>query len=326
MNVTIKDHVTKKSIKRKNTKDSLSKIYFLTMSLLSASFIFMIIIFVLSKGIKPFVSTSYLKSDLSGFLEPVNFIDFIFKGMWLDGSVGISSRYGIGFAVINTFIVVFGALIIAIPVSVVTALFIARVAKKKLGNTVRTIVELLASIPSIIYGVFGLGLVSKFVSFLADITGNRVSGVTSLLSTSIVLSIMVLPTITAVSETAIRSVKKDIINGSLALGATEMQTNIKVVLTSAKSGIFAGIILGVGRALGEATAVAMVSGNLFSGIGLNPFGTTTTLTSRMLLGFKETIGMDYDIRFSVGVILLGVIIITNFILKRIFLRVGNINE
>lgn len=306
--------------------DSFSKSYFLIASLLSASFIFMIVIFVVSKGAQPFLSTTYLKSDLSGYLNPVNFLDFIFKRMWLDGSVGLSSNYGIGFAIINTFIVVFGALLIAIPISVTTALFIARIATKKFGNIVRTVVELLASVPSIIYGVFGLGVVSKVVVFLADITGNRTSAGMSLLTTSIVLAIMVLPTITAVSETSIRSVKKDIINGSLALGATEMQTNFKVVLTSAKSGIFAGIILGVGRALGEATAVAMVSGNLFSGIGLDPFGTTTTLTSRMLLGFKETIGMDYDIRFSVGIVLLGVIIVTNFVLKRIFLKVGNINE
>ena len=326
MSASIRDHITQKSIRRKNLTDSFSKSYFLVMALLSASFIFMIVIFVVSKGAQPFLSTQYVKSNLTGFLEPVNLIRFIFGGMWLDGSVGLSSSYGIGFAIVNTFIVVFGALVIAIPVSVLTALFIARVAKKKLANTVRTVVELLASIPSIIYGVFGLGVVSKIVIFLADITGNRTSAGMSLMTTSIVLAIMVIPTITAVSETSIRSVKKDIINGSLALGATEMQTNYKVVLTSAKSGIFAGIILGVGRALGEATAVAMVSGNLFSGIGIDLFGTTTTLTSRMLLGCKETIGMDYDIRFSVGVVLLGVIILTNFVLRRIFLKVGNINE
>lgn len=326
MSISIRDHITKKNIRKKNLSDSFSKTYFLTASLLSASIIFMIVIFVVSKGAQPFISTSYLKSNLTGFLEPVNIMDFIFRGMWLDGSVGLSSNYGIGFAIVNTFIVIFGALLIAVPISVTTALFIARVSSRRLGNIVRTVVELLASIPSIIYGVFGLGVISKVVAFLGEITGNRTSAGLSLLTTSIVLAIMVLPTITAVSETSIRSVKKDIINGSLALGATEMQTNFKVVLTSAKSGIFAGITLGVGRALGEATAVAMVSGNLFSGIQLNPFGTTTTLTSRMLLGFKETIGMDYDIRFSVGIVLLGVIILTNFVLKRIFVKVGNIHE
>lgn len=326
MDFTLKDHITKKNIRKKNRTDKISKAFFLICSILSASFILMIIFFVVSKGATPFFSHAYKTTDGLTNLDPVNFFRFITKDMWLEGSVGYSSDYGIGFAIINTFIVVFGALIIAIPISVLTALFIARIASKKFGDVVRTVVELLASIPSIIYGVFGLGVVAKIVSVMADLIGLKTSAGLSLLTTSIVLAIMVMPTITAVSETAIRSVKQDIINGSLALGATEIQTHFKVVLTSAKSGIFAGVILGVGRALGEATAVSMVSGNLFSGINLNPFGTTTTLTSRMLLGFKETIGLDYDIRFSVGVVLLAVIIITNFILRRIFLKVGNLDD
>ena len=100
----------------------------------------------------------------------------------------------------------------------------------------------------------------------------------------------------------------------------------KVVLTSAKSGIFAGIILGVGRALGEATAVSMVSGNSFSGITVNPLATTSTLTSRMLLGIKETSGIDYDIRFSVGLVLMVVILVTNLVLKAVMKKVGNLYE
>jgi phosphate transport system permease protein len=97
-------------------------------------------------------------------------------------------------------------------------------------------------------------------------------------------------------------------------------------LVAAKSGIFAGIILGVGRALGEATAVAMVSGNRFSGVNLNPLGTTATLTSRMLLGLKDTTGIDYDIRFSVGLVLIAVILITNVGLKYVMRKIGNLDE
>jgi phosphate transport system permease protein len=101
---------------------------------------------------------------------------------------------------------------------------------------------------------------------------------------------------------------------------------MKVVLTAAKSGIFAGIILGVGRALGEATAVALVSGNLFAGIQLNPLGTTATLTSRMLLGIKDTTGIDYDIRFSIGLVLMAVIVITNLTLNFVMKHLGGMHE
>ena len=324
--VSIRNHITKKNIDRKNRTDLISRYYFLITAMMSASFIIMVVVFVVGKGIQPFISTDYLNTTLTEYMTPVNFFDFITKDMWLDGPVGISSMYGIGFAIINTLIAVAGSIILAVPVAVLTALFIAKIAPKKIAAVLRQIVELLASIPSIIYGVFGLGVISRLVASLGEATGNQTSAGLSLLTTILVLAIMILPTITVMSETAIRSVEKPIIQGSLALGASEMQTYFKVVLASAKSGIFAGIVLGVGRALGEATAVSMVSGNLFSGIQTNLFGTTTTLTSRMLLGIKETTGIDYDIRFSVGVVLMAVIIITNIVLRAIMKKVGNLDD
>lgn len=324
--VNIREHITQKNIDRKNRTDLISRYYFLITAMLSASFIIMIVVFVVGKGIQPFVSNDYMNTTLTGTMDRVNFFDFITKDMWLDGPVGQSSMYGIGFAVINTLIAVAGAILLSVPVGIMTSLFIAKIAPKPLAAVLRQIVELLASIPSIIYGVFGLGVIAKAVSALGASTGNQTSAGLSLLTTILVLAIMILPTITAMSETAIRSVEKPIIEGSLALGASDMQTYFKVVLTSAKSGIFAGVILGVGRALGEATAVSMVSGNLFSGVQTSLFGTTTTLTARMLLGIKETTGMDYDIRFSVGVVLMAVIILTNVGLKFIMNRFGNLDE
>ena len=134
---------------------------------------------------------------------------------------------------------------------------------------------------------------------------------------------MIIPTITLISITSIKSVKEDYIKGSLALGASPTQTNFKVVLTSAKSGIFSGIILGVGRALGEATAVTMVAGNATSGPTFNLFDITRTLTSTMLANIKETSGLSYDIRFSVGIFLILIILVTNLILNFIRKRIGN---
>ena len=211
------------------------------------------------------------------------------------------------------------------PIGVLTALFIAKIAPKRIANFLRTVIELLAAIPSIIYGLFGFTIVLPWVYEFAKVFGVQSAGGSSVLSTVIVLSLMILPTITALSEVAIRAVGKDIEHGSLALGATKTQTNFKVVLASAKSGIFTSAILGIGRALGEATAVNLVAGSARSGPSFGLFQTTGTLTSTMLEGFKETIGIDYDIRFSVGLVLMVVILITNASLNFVKRKVGNVD-
>ncbi len=315
----VRDFITEKKIKRKSKIDKISQNIFRAVAIISASIVIFIVIFITIKGISPFISNAYSEGR-------VNPIKFLFSLTWLKGAVGESNLYGIGFAAINTLIVVIIAIILAVPVGVITALFIAKIAPKKIASLLRSIVELLAAIPSIVYGVFGAGLISAGVIFAADLLGQSNSAGKSVITTSLVLAIMILPTITVVSENAIRAVNKDLINGSLALGATKNQTYFKVVLTSAKSGIFAGIILGVGRALGEATAVSMVSGNRASGIAFAPFDITSTLTSRMLLGIKETTGLDYDIRFSVGIVLIGVILGTNILLKLVLKKVGKIDD
>jgi phosphate transport system permease protein len=287
-------------------------------TLLSASFIIVIVIFIIMKGITPFVT------DNDG-LGPVNIWKFITGSVWLKGTAFQSNLYSVGFIILNTLYVAFLALLLSLPIGVLTALFIAKIAPKKLAEFLRTIVELLASIPSIVYGLFGSGVILSFVYNLADFFGVQSKGGNSVLATVLVLALMTLPTITAVSEVAIRSVRKDIEEGSLALGATKTQTNFKVVLASAKSGIFAAAILGIGRSLGEATAVSLVAGNAQSGPNFGIFDITTTLTSTMLKGLKETTGIDYDIRFSVGIILMIVILLTNFILNTVKKRVGNVN-
>ncbi|MEE0384441.1 PstC family ABC transporter permease, partial [Amedibacillus dolichus] len=149
-------------------------------------------------------------------------------------------------------------------------------------------------------------------------------GGASLLAVILLLAIMIFPTITSLSITAINAVDTEMELGSLALGATKTQTNFKVVLASAKSGIFAGAILGIGRAFGEATAVAMVAGNKMFGPTFHLFDTTRTLTTTMLSGLKETSGLDYDIRFSVGLVLMAVILLSNLILNYVKKRVGKL--
>jgi len=284
----------------------------------SASFIFIIVGVIIFKGITPFITNN-------GGLGRVDFIRFITGDTWLTGTAFQSNLYSIGFIIVSTVFIALVSLLIALPIGVMTALFIAKVAPKKIAETFRTIIEILASIPSIIFGLFGATLIKPFIYELSAIFGYQSKGGNSMLATILVLVIMTVPTIATISEVAIRSVNQKIIHASLALGATESQTNFKVVLTAAKSGIFASAILGIGRALGEATAVSLVAGSRKSGFSFDIFDTTSTLTSIMLEGMKETTGIDYDIRFSVGIILMIIILLTNAVLNFIKRKVGNID-
>lgn len=298
-------------IRKKLSQDILVKRLFFGAALFSSSCILVIVLFVLFKGIQPFMpGYAYGQVDL---------LQFLFGTVWRQDQ-GI---YGVGYIIINTFVSTFGALILAFPVSVLTALFIAKIAPKKIAAVMTTVVELLASIPSVVYGVFAAGMIVKLVKWLAALFGIATAGGSSLLAVILLLAIMIFPTITSLSVTAIQAVDKDLELGSLALGATKTQTNFKVVLTSAKSGIFAGAILGIGRAFGEATAVSMVAGNKLFGPTFNMFDITRTLTSTMLAGMKETTGLDYDIRFSVGIVLMGVILVSNLLLNYVKKKVGH---
>ena len=308
--------ITKRN--KKENIDIVVRMFFLISTIISASFIIIIIVFISMKGIIPFITDN-------GGIGSVNIIRFLTGSVWLSGTVFQSNFYSVGFIIINTLYIALLSLMISLPIGVLTALFIARVAPKKIAEFLRTVVELLASIPSIVYGLFGSGVILVFVYNFADLLGIQSKGGNSVIATVLVLALMTLPTITAISEVSIRSVRKDIEHGSLALGATKTQTNFKVILASAKSGIFASAILGIGRALGEATAVSLVAGNAKSGPTLAFFETTSTLTSTMLEGLKETTGIDYDIRFSVGIVLMIVILLTNIILNYIKKKVGNVD-
>lgn len=303
---------------QKEVMDFVIRTMFLLATVISASFIIIIVIFIAREGVIPFVTNN-------DGIGPVNLYKFLTGLTWLEGTAFQSNLYSVGFIIINTLYISLLSLILAMPVGVLSALFIAKIAPKRIAEVLRTVVELLAAVPSIVYGLIGAGLILPWIYDFAKLFGVQSKGGNSVLATVMVLSLMILPTITALSEVAIRSVRSDIEHGSLALGATTTQTNFKVVLTSAKSGIFASAILGIGRALGEATAVSLVAGNARSGPSFGLFETTSTLTSTMLQGLKETVGIDYDIRFSVGIVLMIVILLTNIILNIVKKKVGNVD-
>lgn len=303
-NIAIKES----RIKSKTTIDKIVKAFFMAIAILSSSIIIFIIGFILVKGIEPFFKDYPVGDEMLN----ISFSEFLFGLKW-----GFSpNHFGAGFIVINTIYITLLALVIALPLSIFSSLFIARIAPKRLGNILLLIIELLASIPSIVYGLFGQAYLTKGVIKFASMFGIQTLGGQTILTTALVLAIMIFPTITMVSTNAIRAVKNDIIWGSIALGASKTETNFKVVLKASKNGIFAGVILGIGRALGEATAVSKVCGNATVGPSFSLFDTTSTLTTTILSGFSEASGMAYDIKFSLGLVLIIIIIITNLILNK----------
>lgn len=296
--------------KRKRIMDSLFKGLFTMAGIIAASMIVFIFIFIFQKGISVF---------LPSYGTPINILDFLTGLEWR----GDKGHYGVLFIIINTVVSAFLAVLLAFPISVLTALFIVKIAPHPLDKLFATVIELLAAIPSVVYGVFASGIIVKWVESLANSFGYSTFGGRSMLAVIILLAIMVIPTMTSLSIVAIRAVKPSLEQASLALGASKTQTNFKVVLMSAKSGIFAGLILGLARAFGEATAVSMVAGNRLNGPTVNPFDITRTLTSTMLSGLKETTGLDYDVRFSVGIVLMITILLSNVVIHAVKNKIGD---
>lgn len=300
-----------RSLNSKQIKNLFFKGLFRLCGIVAGSMIILIVGFIFIKGVSVFLP-SYGEGQLS-------FTKFI-SGMTWQAETG---QYGVLFIIINTLVTSFFAILLSFPISVLTALFIVKIAPKWLSNMMQLVIELLAAIPSVVYGVFASGVIVMFVDSVAMALGFSTFGGRSMLSVVILLAMMILPTMTSLSITAIASVSKDLENASLALGASSTQTNFKVILSSAKSGIFAGLILGLSRALGEATAVSMVAGNRALGPTWNPFDITRTLTSTMLSGLSETTGADYDVRFSVGIVLIAMILISNIVIHAIKRKVGH---
>lgn len=312
----VRDRIKPEAIKRRESVDRFFRGLFALCGLISAVMIVVIFIFVGGKGVMPFLP-SYGEQQQN-------------VGKFLSGMTWRPDQnppvYGALFIIINTLISAFLAALVAFPTSVLTALFIVKIAPKNLRVFFTTIVELLAAIPSVVYGVFASGKITQLVNAMAEAVGYSTFGGNSLLTVSILLAIMIFPTITAMSITAISAVDHNLELGSLALGASTTQTNFKVVLSAAKSGIFAGLVLGLGRAFGEATAVSMVAGNAMNGPTWNLFDITRTLTSTMLSGLKETVGLDYDIRFSVGIVLMILVLATNLGIQAVKYKIGGVSN
>jgi phosphate transport system permease protein len=208
-----------------------------------------------------------------------------------------------------------GSMILGVPLALSAAIFLAEIAPHRMRDVVRSAVELLAGIPSVVYGLFGMVVLLPLVRKVLPIPGNTGFG---LLSASIVLAVMILPTVTNIAEDAIRAVPREYKEGSLALGATHWQTIVSVTLPAARSGIVAAIILGVGRAIGETMAMIMVIGNSIimpRPLNSNPLtlflSQARTLTGNIAVEISYATGLHESALFATGVVLFVLIMIVN---------------
>jgi phosphate ABC transporter permease protein PstC len=229
-------------------------------------------------------------------------------GKFLTGLQWHPSRdkiYGIFPMIAGTLLASFGAILLGVPIALLCALFMAEFLPLKLASAARAGIEMLAGIPSVVYGFFGLMVIVPFIKS----TFNVPSGNT-LLSAIIVLALMILPTVITIAETSLRAVPLEVREASLALGASKMQTAWRVVLPHANSGVIAGIILGISRAVGETMAVILVAGNSPQ-LTANPLASVRTLTSTIAMEMGYASGRHSEMLFSIGVTLFTIILILN---------------
>ena len=233
-------------------------------------------------------------------MTKIGFFDFIFGQKWKPSN----EVFGIFPMIIGSIYITAGAVIIGVPIGILTAVYLARFCPEKLYKIIKPAVDLLAGIPSVVYGFFGLCVIVPFVRKHIGGDGN------SILTASILLGFMILPTIINVSESSIRAVPEKYYQGALALGATHERSVFCTVVPAAKSGIMAGIVLGIGRAIGETMAVIMVAGNqprmpkgILEGI--------RTLTSNIVMEMGYATDLHREALIATGVVLFVFILIIN---------------
>lgn len=253
--------------------------------------------------------------------------DILFDTVWQPTAA--EPRYGILYVILTSIIGTALAILIGVPIGVLTAVFLAETAPRKVAALVKPAVELLAGIPSVIYGLLGVLLLNPLM-YQAEIAlfkgseTHQFTGGANLLSAVLVLAVMILPTVVNISETAIRSVPAQYKASSLAVGASHIQTIFRVILPAAKSGIITAVVLGVGRAVGEAMAITLVSGG-----SVNfplPFHSVRFLTTAIVSEMGYAGGLHRQVLFTIGLVLFAFIMGINIILGRILRKGAQQNE
>lgn len=262
--------------------------------------------------------TLYLFAKGLPALHRVGVGELLFGTVWKPTAAEPS--FGIAYIILSSIVGTAASVLLGVPIGLLTAVFLTEVSGKTLAKAVQPAVELLAAIPSVIYGLLGMMLLNPLLyklekAVFAGSSTHRYTGGADLLAAVIVLAIMILPTVISVSASAIRAVPGSLRAASLALGASKMQTIRRVTVPAAKSGILTGVVLGIGRALGEAMAINMVAGGAVN-LPL-PFNSVRFLTTQLVseMGYAE--GTHRQVLFTVGLVLYLFIMIVNLVLLRL---------
>ena len=275
-----------------------------TMNLLFFLCGFIAVVFVL------FISIYLFISGLPAIKE-IGLVEFLFGTKW--ASTAAEPSFGILPFILTSIYGTAGAIVLGVPVGFMTAVFLAKIAPPRLASAVRTAVDLLAGIPSVVYGLIGMMVLVPAVRELFNLPDGA-----SLFCAIIVLAVMILPSIISVSETALKAVPKEYEEASLALGATHIETVFRVSVPAASSGIAASIVLGIGRAIGEAMAVIMVAGNVANMPSL--FSSVRFLTTAVASEMSYASGLQRQALFSIALVLFLFIMLINVILNTLLKR------
>lgn len=281
--------------KAKNPAEKAMSLIFFICGILSVAFVLFITLFLVVSGVPA--------------IGKIGIFKFLFGTVW--ASTASDPKFGILPFILTSVYGTFGAVLIAVPVGLLCAIYLSKFAGSRLAELIRSAVELLAGIPSVVYGLVGMILIVPAVRTIFHLPDGA-----NLFSAIIVLSVMVLPNVISVSETSLLAVPHEYEEASLALGATYTETVFKVSVPAAKSGIASAVVLGVGRAIGEAMAVMMVSGNVANMPGL--FKSVRFLTTAVASEMSYSSGLQRQALFSIALVLFIFIMIITLLLNFVF--------
>ncbi len=274
------------------TVEYVMQLVFLICGLIAVGFVLVISIYLIISGLPA--------------IREVGLIDFLFGKTWNAGQ----EEFGILAMILTSVYGTAGAIVLGVPVGFFTAVFLAKVAPPKLAAAIRPVVNLLAGIPSVVYGLVGMIVLLPWIRTTFNLPAGD-----SLFAAIIVLAVMILPSIISVSETALHAVPKEYEEASLALGATDLETYFRVSVPAARSGIAAAVVLGIGRAIGEAMAIMMVAGNVVNMPSL--FSSVRFMTTGIAIemNYAQVGSLQRNALFSIGLVLFLFIMLINVILN-----------
>lgn len=285
-----------KSLRTRKAMEQAIHLIFLLCGIVAVGFVLCISVYLVISGLPA--------------IREIGLTKFLFGKVWAPTNATTGPQFGILPFILTSVYGTAGALLLGVPVGLMTAIFLAKAAPPRLAAVIRTAVQLLAGIPSVVYGLVGMIVLVPAI--------RRAFGLGSgacLLAAILVLTVMVLPSIINVAETALQAVPREYEEASLALGATETETYFRVSLPAARSGVAAAVVLGVGRAIGEAMAIIMVAGKVANMPGL--FTSVRFLTTGIISGMSDAaVGSLYQqALFSIGLVLFLFIMLINVLLN-----------